>query len=695
MKWSTVATGVASLAVSVVAQTDSTPFTDADTGIIFQSYTTEEGITLALALPEDAGSDSPYDAIIQITSPVENGWAGWAWGGQMTYNPLTVVWANGDSVVHSSRQALGYYLPALYEDATYTVLEKGTSVNETHFKFTALCSGCTSWSDFDGNPYYVNGAGDASFAYAYSTTPVEDPADPEGGFSIHDSVGRWIHDTAGARSADFASWVDSNKAAEGCLYGKYFLLPSLDPRATTSIGLVIYHIVRCTSMAPARKSKVYQPSPPSRTLVLDNGAYTMKAGFVSGDTVDKPRVIPNCIARDRDRKTYVSSELEKCNDFSEVAFRRPVEKGFVVNWEAEKEIWEHEFLDNQAPQQCDPAETRLLLAEPSNSLPILQTNCDQVVFEEFGFTSYYRGIGPTLNAYHDIQAIFRTPRDPGIVAQLPAEIILLIDTGYSHTTVTPILQGRPIHPAVRRLDVGGKLLTNYLTRLLSLRHYDMRNETHIVNEMKEAACYVSLDFNQDLERTWKGTRGERRNTYLNGGGIAKDYILPDFHTRTKGIVRDYDASQASRTRKLAVGQLGEASEDVLTLRNERFTVPELLFHPSDIGIPQSGIPHLVMQSLEVLPIGLWPGLLANILVVGGNSLFDGFVQRLQEEVVKLVPDECVVRVARPADAITSTWLGGANLARHEHINALSVTKQEYEEFGAAWVARKFANVLES
>ncbi|KAI1373073.1 Actin/actin-like protein [Hypoxylon crocopeplum] len=446
-------------------------------------------------------------------------------------------------------------------------------------------------------------------------------------------------------------------------------------------------------MAPTRKSRAHQPSPPSRTLVLDNGAYTIKAGYVAGDVVDEPRVIPNCIARDRKKKTYVASELDKCTDFSEIAFRRPVEKGSVVNWEVEREIWEHEFFEDNAPQRCDPSETRLLLAEPSNSLPVLQTNCDQMVFEEFGFASYYRGIGPSFNAYHDVQGILRTPRDQGTIAQLPAEILMLIDSGYSHTTVTPILQGRPIHPAIRRLDVGGKLLTNYLTRLLSLRHYDMRNETYIVNEMKEAACYVSLDFKGDLERTWKGTRGERREDYLSGSGIAKDYVLPDFHARTKGIVRDYDSVQASRVRKLAAGRAGESSEDVLTLRNERFTVPELLFHPSDIGIRQPGIADLVMQSLRTLPVGLWPGLLCNIIVVGGNTFFEGFVERLQKEIVQLVPDECFVRVARPVDPITSTWLGGATLAKHEHINALSVTKQEYEEYGAAWVARKFSTGL--
>ncbi|KAI2637438.1 Actin/actin-like protein [Xylaria nigripes] len=441
-------------------------------------------------------------------------------------------------------------------------------------------------------------------------------------------------------------------------------------------------------MAPARKSKVHKPPPPSMTLVIDNGAYAIKSGFVTDDAVDTPRVFPNCIARDRDNKTYVASELAQCTDFSEAVFRRPVEKGFIVNWEVQKEIWEREFLDEKAPQRCDPSETRLLLTEASNSLPILQTNCDQVIFEEFGFASYFRGLASSFNAYHDVQGIFdSTAANITPSPTLPAELVLLIDSGYSHTTVTPIYHGRPFHSAVRRLDVGGKFLTNNLTRILSLRHYDMRNETYIVNEMKEAACYVSLNFNGDLERSWKGARGERREDYLSGGGVAKDYVLPDFHTRSHGLVRDYDPAQAKRAKQLAVG---EPSEDILTLRNERFTVPELLFNPFDIGMHQPGLPDLVLQSLRCLPIGLWPGLLANIVVVGGNALFDGFIERLRQEIRKIVPVECIVRVARPANPITNTWLGGANLARHEHIQSLAVTKLEYEEHGSAWLARKFA-----
>ncbi|KHO01564.1 beta-lactamase family protein [Metarhizium album ARSEF 1941] len=440
-------------------------------------------------------------------------------------------------------------------------------------------------------------------------------------------------------------------------------------------------------MAGGRKAKPTLPARPTNTLIVDNGAYTFKAGIVANGHVSEPRVVPNCIARDRSRKVYLGSEIAKCRDFGELQFRRPVERGFIVNWEAQKEIWDQEIFDNAATK-CDPAETRLILSEPPNGLPALQTNCDQVVFEEYGFASYYRGINSTFNAYHDVQNLFRTPKETPTAANVPAEVMLVVDSGYSHTTVSPLLRGQPLHSAVRRLDVGGKLLTNYLARLLSLRHFDMRNETCIVNEMKEAACYVTLDFKSDLEKTWKGTRGEKRPSYVSGAGIVKDYVLPDFHTRTRGSMRDYDPTRHTRARKLAAA--GQTDEDVLTLRNERFAVPELIFNPLDMGMRQPGLADLIQQSIQQLPLGLWPGLLANIVVVGGNTLFDGFIQRLQKEVVQRVPDDCVVRVARPADPITSTWFGAANLASHPNIEKLVVTKKEYEELGSSLVARKFA-----
>lgn len=163
---------------------------------------------------------------------------------------------------------------------------------------------------------------------------------------------------------------------------------------------------------PRRSKPAVQPIA-DKTLILDNGAFTMKAGFAtsSPDPLRDCHEIPNCIAKARDKRIWVGAQLEKCNDFGEMAFRRPVEKGYLVNWEAEKEIWEQTFFDKgarlevgtsttedwlnftDAISQCDPSETNIVLTEAPNTPQALQGNSDQIVFEEFEFAAYYRCIG--------------------------------------------------------------------------------------------------------------------------------------------------------------------------------------------------------------------------------------------------------------------------------------------------------------
>lgn len=206
---------------------------------------------------------------------------------------------------------------------------------------------------------------------------------------------------------------------------------------------------------------------------------------------------------------------------------------------------------------------------------------------------------------------------------------MVIDSGFSHSTVTPLFNGRPIHQAIRRLDIGGKLLTNHLKELVSIRHYNMLDETHLMNEVKEAICYVSQDFKRDLERVWKGTSSARKKALDGEKEIVVDYVLPDYNAHKKGFMRPHDPSASAKLRKMgSLAGAGDAIEDYMTLGNERFTVPELLFSPGDVGLKQEGLPATVLQSLSGLPPGLWPAMLANILVIGGNSKIEGFMARL-------------------------------------------------------------------
>jgi actin-related protein 6 len=318
--------------------------------------------------------------------------------------------------------------------------------------------------------------------------------------------------------------------------------------------------------------------------------------------------------------------------------------------------------------------------------------------------------GQALNAYNDLHPLFGDPPPPeptSSLAALPLECLLVIDSGFSQTTVTPIYNGRLLQRAIRRLDFGGKHLTNLLKEVISMKYVDLHENTKIVNDIKEDVCFVSNDFRDDIEKTGRGNR-PRRPAKLRpplsedpmdldqekpASSTFIDYVLPDGVHRLRGDARPHDPfTSASRKRKL--NALAPESDEVsMTLGNERFTIPEIIFTPSDIASKQPGIADCVMQSLSVLPPLIQASMLANTLVVGGNTKMPGFVERLQSELRMLARADYAVRVRRMEDPITSTWLGGARMASNrEVVREYGITKEEYFEHGSLWAGRKFAGL---
>ncbi|KAL4787551.1 actin family [Aspergillus varians] len=460
---------------------------------------------------------------------------------------------------------------------------------------------------------------------------------------------------------------------------------------------------------PGKNSVAQAQSLPDKTFIIDNGAYTMKAGYAPDssppddeqEALSACTAIPNAIAKSRGNRIYVGAQIgTNITDWNEMLFRRPAEKGYTVNWEAQKEIWESSFFDEKTvrPKElrvADPEDVTIVFAEAPNALPALQKNADEIIMEEWGFGGYLRCVGPSLNSWNEIQSIFEDPvlQQPSSAVS-PTECLLVVDSGYSHTIVTPVYKGQPLQRGIRRLDLGGKHLTNYLKELVSMRQYNMVDETYIMNEVKESVCFVSNDFGGDLERTWKGNR--KRGQPDPGEGVVVDYVLPDPNGGKRGFMRPHDPLLGTKKKKavLAGASAEQLSEDVLVLGNERFTVPEVLFTPSDIGMKSAGISDSILQSLSVLPTGLHPAFLANVLVVGGNSLLPGFMERLETELRQIASAECIVRVRRPKDPIRSTWLGASRLATNKaELKKMAITRQEYQENGSAWAGRKFSGVL--
>ncbi|SPQ19805.1 edc10232-e76d-4a7e-9954-40ff2686b0aa [Thermothielavioides terrestris] len=190
-----------------------TVYHDPDTGLVFTSnfelYKTDgHGITVRIAIPDNVQSYTAFDAVIQMVIPNEVGWAGLAWGGSMTNNPLLVAWrGTSNNPVLSPRWASSHVQPQPYSGAQYTLFKTGTKTNATHTQFTALCKGCTSWTASDGSTRYLSPRGGNRLAFAYSPTRPASPNSPTSSLSIHEVVGYWQHDFSQAANANFEATV--------------------------------------------------------------------------------------------------------------------------------------------------------------------------------------------------------------------------------------------------------------------------------------------------------------------------------------------------------------------------------------------------------------------------------------------------------------------------------------------------------
>ena len=79
-------------------------YCDATSKVCYVECTTKpNNPVFRISIPD--GSAAPFDVLLQMIVPVSLGWAGFAWGGKMIDNPLTVAWPNGNKVTVSSRWA--------------------------------------------------------------------------------------------------------------------------------------------------------------------------------------------------------------------------------------------------------------------------------------------------------------------------------------------------------------------------------------------------------------------------------------------------------------------------------------------------------------------------------------------------------------------------------------------------------------
>jgi len=125
----------------------------------------------------------------------------------------------------------------------------------------------------------------------------------------------------------------------------------------------------------------------------------------------------------------------------------------------------------------------------------------------------------------------------------------------------------------------------------------------------------------------------------------------------------------------------------LHLNVERIRVPEVVFQPSIAGVDQAGIIEIASTILtERLADNPYrDAVLKDIFLTGGNTMFQGFEERLAAELRAVLPADQEIKVRRAKDCILDAWKGAAQWAGRRENRASFITKADYLEKGADYI----------
>eukprot|EP00929_Paragymnodinium_shiwhaense_P122502 TRINITY_DN95307_c0_g1_i1.p1 TRINITY_DN95307_c0_g1~~TRINITY_DN95307_c0_g1_i1.p1 ORF type:complete len:382 (-),score=64.84 TRINITY_DN95307_c0_g1_i1:113-1258(-) len=368
----------------------------------------------------------------------------------------------------------------------------------------------------------------------------------------------------------------------------------------------------------------------NQPVVIDNGSGMMKAGFAGEETVKC--AFPSFVGRPRHLRVMAGATEgdifigDKAHDLRGIlSLKYPMRHGIVEDWNDMELVWRHIYSEMKVVAEEHP----VLLTEAPLNPRKNREKAAEIFFETFGTPALFV-------SWQAILSLYASGRTTGVV----------LDSGDGVTHAVPVYEGFALPHAVTRADIAGRDVTAHLQTLLrrSGHIFHTSAEREVVRQIKEQECYVA--FNPAKEEQVEHEKASAQHPYK----------LPD-------------------------GSL-------IALGAERFRAPEILFHPNHVGLEYPGIHELLSFSINRSDLDLRMTLYSQIVLSGGSTLFQGFGDRMLNEVRKLAPKDIKIRISAPPERRFSTWIGGSVLAALATFKKMWVSKEEYDEDGFPVLHRK-------
>ena len=282
-------------------------------------------------------------------------------------------------------------------------------------------------------------------------------------------------------------------------------------------------------------------------IVFDNGSGYLKAGLSNKETpsVTVPALIGRPMLRYAEKiedfelkPLMIGDEVTPVRSLLELTY--PMKEGIIQNEEDMALLWDYVLTQKLGLVKNDLKSRKLLLTEAPENPTANKIKMGEILFEKIGLG--YFNIEPQAK-----MTLYCEGEETGVV----------LDSGDGVTHVIPVFDNYLLHHQIKRLDIAGRHITDYLIRLLQIKGYAFNStaDFEIVRELKEKYCFVSCDIESDRKL-------DKETTYYNS--YTK---LPD-------------------GRKIRIS-------------NEKFEAPEILFHPFLIQNESPGVHEMLFDSINV------------------------------------------------------------------------------------------------
>ncbi|KAF1402097.1 Actin-like protein 6B, partial [Spheniscus magellanicus] len=239
---------------------------------------------------------------------------------------------------------------------------------------------------------------------------------------------------------------------------------------------------------------------------------------------------------------------------------------------------------------------------------------------------------------------------------------LVLDSGATHTTAIPVHDGYILQQGIVKSPLAGDFISMQCRELFQEMNIDIVPPYMIAaKEPVREGAPPSWKKKEKLPQVSKSWHNYTCNVSRGGGG------------RTPG------------SPFLGGGGLGGPRG----LGGTPLTDP-----PSPQGLSGNtmlGVGHVVTTSIGMCDIDIRPGLYGSVIVTGGNTLLQGFTDRLNRELSQKTPPSMRLKLIASNSTMErrfSPWIGGSILASLGTFQQMWISKQEYEEGGKQCVERK-------